>query len=158
MCPEDENGPAKHRIKQENRRCRRSIAEKYSAQHSYLLPPPQIRNLRRASLDVHLILDNYGTHKTQLIRNWLAKRPRFHLHFTPTSASWINLVERWFAEITNKWIRRGTHRSVKELAASITYWVGIWNEDPRPYVWHKTADEIFDSLARYCQRISESGH
>ena len=65
-------------------------------------------------------------------------------------------MERWFAEITNKWIRRGTHRSVKELAASITYWVGTWNDDPRPYVWHKTADEIFDSLAFYCQRISES--
>jgi hypothetical protein len=67
-------------------------------------------------------------------------------------------VERWFAEITNKWLRRGTHRSVKELARSITEWVGLWNEAPRPYVWHKTADEIFDSLAQYCQRISESGH
>jgi transposase len=82
---------------------------------------------------------------------------KHHFHFTPTSSSWMNLVERWFAELTNKWLRRGTHRSVKELAASITHWVGTWNDDPRPYVWHKTADEIFDSLAAYCERISESG-
>ena len=110
---------------------------------------------RRA--DVHVVLDNSSTHKTPAIKRWLVRHPRFEFHFTPTSSSWMNLVERWFAEITTKWIRRGTHRSVKELAASITYWVGTWNEDPRPYVWHKTADEIFDSLARYCQRISESG-
>ncbi len=70
----------------------------------------------------------------------------------------MNLVERWFAEITNKWIRRGTHRSVNELAASITQWVETWDDNPRPYVWHKTADKIFNSLAFYCQRISESGH
>jgi transposase len=111
-----------------------------------------------AGLAVHVVLDNSSTHKTPAIQRWLVRHPRFQFHFTPTSSSWMNLVERWFAEITNKWIRRGTHRSVKELAASITYWVGTWNEDPRPYVWHKTADEIFDSLAFYCQRISESGH
>ena len=108
-------------------------------------------------LDLHLVLDNYATHKTPAIHQWLLKRPRFHLHFTPTSSSWLNLVERWFAELTNKWLRRGTHRSVKELATSITGWIGTWNDDPRPYVWHKTADEIFDSLAAYCERISESG-
>jgi transposase len=111
-----------------------------------------------AELRVHVVLDNSSTHKTPAIQRWLVRHPRFEFHFTPTSSSWMNLVERWFAEITNKWIRRGTHRSVKELAASITYWIGTWNDDPRPYVWHKTADEIFDSLAQYCQRISESGH
>ncbi len=104
------------------------------------------------------MLDNTSTHKTPAIRRWLFRHPRFEFHFTPTSSSWMNLVERWFAEITNKWLRRGTHRSVKELATSITHWVGTWNDDPRPYVWHKTADEIFDSLAQYCQRISESAH
>jgi len=109
-------------------------------------------------LTVHVVLDNSSTHKTPSIQRWLLRHPRFEFHFTPTSSSWMNLVERWFAEITNKWIRRGTHRSVKELATSITGWVGTWNDDPRPYVWHKTADEIFDSLAQYCQQISESGH
>ncbi|MGD0942996.1 MAG: transposase, partial [Acidimicrobiales bacterium] len=98
-----------------------------------------------------------STHKTPAIHRWLLSHPRVQFHFTPTSSSWMNLVERWFAELTNKWLRRGTHRSVKELAASITHWVGTWNDDPRPYVWHKTADEIFDSLAAYCERISESG-
>jgi transposase len=111
-----------------------------------------------AELNVHVVLDNSSTHKTPSIQRWLVRHPRFEFHFTPTSSSWMNLVERWFAEITNKWLRRGTHRSVKELAASITYWVGTWNDAPRPYVWHKTADEIFDTLAQYCQRISESGH
>ena len=108
-------------------------------------------------LEIHVVLDNSSTHKTPAIHRWLLRHPRVHFHFTPTSSSWMNLVERWFAELTNKWLRRGTHRSVKELAASITYWVGTWNDDPRPYVWHKTADEIFDSLAAYCERISESG-
>jgi transposase len=111
-----------------------------------------------SELRVHVVLDNSSTHKTPAIERWLVRHPRFEFHFTPTSSSWMNLVERWFAEITTKWIRRGTHRSVKELANSITAWVGTWNDDPRPYVWHKTADEIFDSLAFYCQRISESGH
>ena len=111
-----------------------------------------------ADLAVHVVLDNSSTHKTPAIQRWLLRHPRFELHFTPTSSSWMNLVERWFAELTTKWLRRGTHRSVPELARSITEWVGTWNEDPKPYVWHKTADEIFDSLAAYCQRISESGH
>lgn len=109
-------------------------------------------------LDVHLILDNYGTHKTALIRRWLAKRPRFHVHFTPTSASWINLVERWFATLTQKQIRRGAHRSTRELEQAIRTYLRITNEDPKPFVWTKTADQIFDSLARFCQRTSGAGH
>ncbi len=109
-------------------------------------------------LDVHLILDNYGTHKTQLIRNWLAKRPRFHLHFTPTSASWLNLVERWFAALTEKQLRRGVHRSTKELEQAIDAFIQHHNNDPKPFVWHKTADQILDSVARFCVRTSDSGH
>jgi len=111
-----------------------------------------------AGLDVHVVIDNASTHKTPAIQKWFLAHPRFHVHFTPTSSSWINLVERWFSEITEKWIRRGTHRSVKELAQSITDWIDSWNENPRPYVWHKTADEILDSLAGYLQRIGDSGH
>jgi len=103
-------------------------------------------------LDVHIILDNYGTHKTALIRKWFAKRPRFHLHFTPTYGSWINLVERWFAELTNKRIRRGVFRSVKELEAAIREYIDVHNEDPKPFVWTRTADQILDSIARFAQR------
>jgi len=109
-------------------------------------------------LDVHLIVDNVSTHKAPEIHRWLLRHPRFQLHFTPTYSSWINLVERWFAELTTRWLRRGTHRSTKELEASINDWIDRWNEDPRPFVWHKTADEILDSLATYCARISDSGH
>ena len=109
-------------------------------------------------LDVHLILDNYGTHKTVLIRRWLAKRTRFHLHFTPTSASWINLVERWFATLTEKQIRRGVHRNVGQLEAAIKQYLSITNASPKPFVWTKTADEILASVARFCARTSESGH
>jgi transposase len=109
-------------------------------------------------LDVHLILDNYGTHKTALIRTWLAKRPRFHAHFTPTSASWINLVERYFAALTEKQIRRGSHRSVRELESAIKSFLAATNESPKPFVWTKSADEILASLARYCARTSGSGH
>jgi transposase len=111
-----------------------------------------------ASLDVHLVLDNYGTHKTATIRAWLMKRPRFHVHFTPTSASWINLVERWFATLTEKQIRRGTHRSVRQLETAIKAYLEITNQSPRPFVWTKTADEILASVARFCARTSESGH
>jgi transposase len=110
-----------------------------------------------AHLDVHVVLDNSSTHKTPSIQRWLLRHPRFTLHFTPTYSSWLNLVERWFAELTSKWIKRGTHRSVRDLVASIRSWITNWNEDPRPYVWHKTADEILDSLASYCQRITDSG-
>jgi transposase len=111
-----------------------------------------------AHLDVHLVLDNSSTHKTPTIQRWLQRHPRFTLHFTPTYASWLNLVERWFAELTTKWITRGTHRSVRDLVASIRTWIANWNDDPKPYVWHKTADEILDSLAAYCQRINDSAH
>lgn len=110
------------------------------------------------TLDVHLILDNYGTHKTATIRNWLAKRPRFHVHFTPTSASWINLVERWFAALTERQIRRGAHRSVRELETAIKNYLAICNESPKPLVWVKTADEILASVARFCQRTLDTGH
>ncbi len=109
-------------------------------------------------LDVHLIVDNYGTHKTALIRRWLLKRPRFHLHFTPTGSSWINLVERWFAALTDKQIRRGSHRSTRELETAIYDYLAICNENPKPFVWTKTADEILQSVARFCKRISNSGH
>src|ERR1700688_2897167 len=103
-------------------------------------------------LDVHLIVDNYATHKTAIIRKWFAKRPRFHVHFTPTYGSWINLVERWFAELTNKRIRRGVFRSVKELETAIHDYIEIHNEDPAPFVWTKTADQILASIARYAHR------
>jgi transposase len=109
-------------------------------------------------LDVHLICDNYATHKTPAIKTWLIRHPRFHMHFTPTSSSWLNLVERWFAELTNRKLRRSAHRSVRELEADVRAWIEAWNTDPRPFVWTKTADEIFDSLASYCQRINDSGH
>ena len=111
-----------------------------------------------ADLDIHLVLDNYATHKTPAIRTWLVAHPRFHLHFTPTSGSWINLVERWFAELTNKRIRRGTHTSERALERDIKDWISTWNENPKPFVWVKTADEILASIARFCRRISEPGH
>jgi transposase len=110
------------------------------------------------ALDAHLILDNYGTHKTAVIRRWLAKRPRFHVHFTPTSASWINLVERWFAALTEKQIRRGVHRSVRELETAIKQYLALTNQSPKPFVWTKSADEILDSVARFCARNSETVH
>jgi transposase len=111
-----------------------------------------------ADLDVHLILDNYGTHKTALIRRWLAKRSRFHVHFTPTSASWLNLVERWFAALTQKQIKRGAHPSTRALETAIRQYIAVTNEAPKPFVWTKTADEILASVARFCHRISETGH
>ena len=103
-------------------------------------------------LDVHLIMDNYGTHKTALIRNWLAKRPRFHVHFTPTYGSWLNLVERWFAELTNKQLRRGAHRTVAQLETAIRDFIEAHHANPKPFVWTKTADEILASMARFAQR------
>jgi transposase len=105
-----------------------------------------------ADLDVHLIMDNYGTHKTKLIQRWLAKRPRFHVHFTPTYGSWLNLVERWFAELTTKQIRRGTHRSVRALETAIRDFIAVTNEDPKSFIWTKTADDILASIARFAQR------
>lgn len=109
-------------------------------------------------LDVHLILDNYTTHKTAAVRNWLVKRPRFHLHFTPTSASWLNLVERWFGLLTERQLRRGVHRSTNELEAAIMRYVDVTNREPKPFIWTKTADQILENLARYCERTSDSGH
>ncbi|WP_326782853.1 IS630 family transposase [Streptomyces sp. NBC_00151] len=111
-----------------------------------------------ADLGIHLICDNYATHKTPAIKKWLLTHPRFHLHFTSTGASWLNLVERWFAELTNKQIRRGVHRSVQALEKDIRNWISAWNTDPKPYVWTKTADEILERLASYLNRIPDSEH
>ena len=110
------------------------------------------------NLEVHLILDNYGTHKTPAIRRWLVRHPRYHVHFTPTSASWINLVERWFATLTEKQLRRGTHRSTAELEAALRRYLTVQNQVAKPFVWTKTADAILESVARFCKRTSDSGH
>jgi transposase len=107
-------------------------------------------------LTIHLLLDNYATHKTPLIRLWLAKRPRVHLHFTPVGASWVNLVERWFVVLTEKQLRRGAHRSTRALEAAIAEYISVSNERPKPFVWTKTADEILASVERFCRRISDS--
>jgi transposase len=109
-------------------------------------------------LDVHVILDNSSTHKTPAIQRWLVAHPRFVMHFTPTSSSWLNLVERWFSELTTKKLRRGTHRSVRELNADIRTWIETWNDEPKPFVWTKTADQILQSITRYCGQINDSGH
>lgn len=109
-------------------------------------------------LDVHLILDNYGTHKTATIQRWLLKRPRFHLHFTPTGASWLNLVERWFALLTERQLRRGIFRSTRNLETTIRHYIDNHNEEPKPFIWTKTADEILDSVAKFCQRTLETAH
>lgn len=107
-------------------------------------------------LDVHVVLDNYGTHKTAMIHEWLVKHPRFHLHFTPTSSSWLNLVERWFGLITSRAIRRGSFSSVKELENAIKTYIETNNEAPKPFIWTKTADQIFESLKTYCEGIYNS--
>ena len=109
-------------------------------------------------LDVHIVCDNYATHKTDMINNWLARRPRFHVHFTPTGSSWVNQVERFFGLITDKLIRRGVHTSIHALEADIRQWIDTWNENPRPFTWTKTADEILNSLAKYLARISGVRH
>jgi transposase len=109
-------------------------------------------------LDVHLICDNLSTHKTPAIARWLDAHPRFHLHFTPTSSSWLNQVERWFGLLTDKQLRRGVHKSLQALEKDIRTWVTTWNENPRPFVWTKTADEIFERLHAYLQRIPGAGH
>jgi transposase len=104
-------------------------------------------------LDVHVVLDNSSTHKTPAINKWLLRHPRFRFHFTPTSSSWLNLVERWFAELTNRKLKRSAHRSVRELTDDLNQWIAAWNDNPRPFVWHKTADEILDSLKKYVSNL-----
>jgi transposase len=111
-----------------------------------------------AGLEVHLVCDNLATHKTPLIQEWLARHPRFRLHFTPTGSSWINQVERWFGFLTDQMIRRGVHKSVQALEAGIRAWIENWNQNPRPFTWTKTAEEILDSLAKYIAKISGAAY
>ncbi len=111
-----------------------------------------------AKLDLHLILDNSSIHKTPLIQRWLLRHPRVHLHFTPTSASWLNLVECWFALLTRRRLSRGSFRSTRALEQAITHYIHHTNANPKPFIWTKTADEILNSVARYCQRTSASHH
>jgi transposase len=111
-----------------------------------------------AGLELHLVCDNLATHKTPAIRAWLARHPRFRLHFTPTGSSWINQVERWLGYLTGKLIRRGVHKSVQTLEADIRAWIENWNQNPRPFAWTKTAEEILDSLAKYIARISGAAY
>lgn len=118
----------------------------------------KLDNTVPAELDVHLICDNYSTHKSPTITKWLAAHPRFHMHFTPTYSSWLNQVERWFGMLTDQRLRRGTHRSIQALEKDIRDWIKAWNDNPRPFSWTKTADEIFERLASYLQRIPGAGH
>jgi transposase len=118
----------------------------------------KLDNTVPADLDVHLICDNYSTHKSPTITKWLAAHPRFHMHFTPTYSSWLNQVERWFGLLTDQKIRRGVHRSIQALEKDIRDWITAWNDNPRPFNWTKTADEIFERLASYLQRIPGAGH
>jgi transposase len=109
-------------------------------------------------LEVHLVCDNYGTHKSPIIVKWLETHPRFHMHFTPTYSSWINQVERFFAYVTADLLRRSDHRSIQALEADIRAWVVAWNKNPKPFIWTKTAEEILGSLARLLQRTTGAGH
>lgn len=109
-----------------------------------------------AELDVHIVLDNLSTHKTPKVHKWLLRHKRFHFHFTPTYGSWMNLVERWFSALTTKKLQRCAHNSVKELAADIEAWVQLWNQNPKPFVWHRTADDILDRLAGYCTTLTNN--
>jgi transposase len=109
-------------------------------------------------LQIHIVADNYATHKTPAVQEWLAKHPRFHVHFTPTSSSWLNQVERWFGLLTGKLLRRGAHKSVRQLEKDILAWVDNWNEDPKPFIWTKSAEEILESLGRLLRRIKDPGH
>ena len=120
-----------------------------------------LRTIDRATppdLQLHPVLDNYATHKTPAIQQWLLKHPRFHLHVTPTYSSWLNLVERWFAELTNHKPRRSAHRSVAALEADVTTRIEAWNNDPKPFAWTKTAHDILDAPAAYCQPFNDSAH
>ncbi|MFE9925101.1 transposase, partial [Streptomyces sp. NPDC005774] len=120
--------------------------------------PEAVPTTNSLSRSGHNVCDNYATHKTPAIKKWLLAHPRFHLHFTPTGSSRLNLVERWFAELTNKQIRRGVHKSVQALEKDIRNWIAAWNTGPRPYIWTKTADEILERLASYLNRIPGSEH
>ncbi len=111
-----------------------------------------------AQLDVHIVCDNLSTHKTPAIKAWLARHPRFHIHFTPTGSSWINQVERWFSYLTTDLLQRGVYKNVQTLEKDIREWIKLWNADPKPFVWKKTAEEILTSLSRYISRISSAGH
>jgi transposase len=123
-------------------------------QHDFVAFLNKINREVPDDLAVHVILDNLSTHKTPKVHRWLLRHRRFHLHFTPTYGSWLNLVERWFSALTTKKLQRSAHRSAKALAADIQTWVDTWNADPKPFVWHKTADEILDRLAGYCHAIT----
>ena len=136
-------------IGQLRRRHRSSEFLKFLAQLDDRIPTP---------LDVHVVMDNYGTHKTPAVRRWFARHPRFKPHFTPTSASWINQVERWFADLTQKQVRRGTHRSTQALEQAIREYLDTYNENPKPFIWTKSADDILASIKRFCLRTSNSGH
>ncbi len=111
-----------------------------------------------ANLDVHLILDNYATHKTPQVRRWLARHPRFHVHYTPTYASWINLVESWFAVLTNRRLRRSSFTSTRQLEAAVAAYLDSSNDAPTPFQWTKSADDILDSVKRFCVQTSDSDH
>jgi putative transposase len=110
------------------------------------------------ALDVHLVMDNYATHKTPAIRAWLARRPHWHVHLTPTSASWLNQVERFFAELTTKQIRRGVHRSLRDLEEAIHRYIATVNDDPKPFRWTRSADAILASIQRFCTRTLDAAH
>jgi transposase len=109
-------------------------------------------------LDVHIICDNYSTHKTPAIQTWLASHPRFHMHFTPTYSSWLNQVERFFGFVTQDLLQRSDHRSVQALEKDIRDWVAAWNQDPKPFIWTKSAEQILESIASLLQRIKDGGH
>ncbi len=111
-----------------------------------------------ADLDIHLICDNYGTHKHPTITHWLETHPRVHMHFTPTYSSWINQVERLFGYVTADLLQRSDHRSVQALEKDLRAWITAWNEKPKPFIWTKTADQILNSLGRFLQRTTGAGH
>ncbi len=135
------------------------IAQPYRRRHQeFLRFLKLIDSAVPKDLELHLVLDNYATRKTPAVKDWLLKHPRFHLHFTPASSSWMNLAERWLAELTSRKLRRSAHRSVTELENDIRKWINEWNKNPKPFVWTKSADEILETLAAYCERITDSGH
>ena len=136
-------------IGQLHRRHRSSEFLKFLRTIEHSVPP---------ELDIHLVMDNYGTHKSPTVKAWFARHPRYHLHFTPTSGSWLNLVERWFAILSQRQIKRGSHRSTLALEKAIRNFLDVHNQEPKPFVWHKTADEIIESVGRFCKRINASVH